>query len=158
MSRVIINFMHGFKNITFLVKYCWSRTRFCGQLPNEARLCSTLRENSDTLRKGLVLCSYSRKLAWRWRLYLCQLWAAMQGWIIACASRSAFHPVWRGWGSAAASSWCAEARPPAAAERTSRRTAPARGCRHPTPSQPWNVNQRIRFVKSYIKYFQPNIL
>ena len=75
--------------------------------------------------------------------YLCQPLAEMQAWIISCASRSVYHPAWRGWGSAASSSWCEGDRPPVAAGRSGQQREPGLGYRHPTPSQLWNTTVTV---------------
>ena len=53
----------------------------------------------------------------------------------SCASRSTLSPIWWGWGSAAANSWCAEGLPPALEGWNVQRTRPDLGGRHPTLSR-----------------------
>ena len=61
----------------------------------------------------------------------------------SCASRSTLSPIWWGWGSAAANSWCAEGRPPALEGWNVQRTRPDLGGRHPTLSRHCKIQQNF---------------
>ena len=88
---------------------------------------------TPTLSEAINRGRKAKKEALKVNLFL--LSTAMPARRCSCASRSTLSPIWWGWGSAAANSWCAEGLPPALEGWNVQRTRPDLGGRHPTLSR-----------------------